>query len=223
MKRIDGIVGNADDDPELADRIDAHDERGTLERVALDASDRKKSRLRVETDAGTDLGILVDRPELRAGDVLAVDDERAIVVAFRSREAFVIELPEPTERTLAAAIELGHRIGNQHWDVAVHDGAVYVPVEADRHIIENVVSEYLPADAETRYEEVDAELFLEDDDGGGHTLGSDHSHGEDGHSHTHEEGGHSHSHDEGEHSHNHAADHGHHHADHNHDHEGNDE
>lgn len=208
MKRIDGIVGNAFDDPELADRIDAHDERGTLEHVVLDASDRKKSRLRVETDAGTDLGILVDRPELRAGDVLAVDDERAIVVAFRSREAFVIELPEPTEGTLAAAIELGHRIGNQHWDVAVRDGAVYVPVEADRHIIENVVSEYLPAAAETRYEEVDAELFLEDDDGGGHTLGSDHSHGDD-HGHTHGD----HSHDEGEHSHSH-ADHEHHHADH---------
>lgn len=164
MKRIDSIRGNIGNDPDLADRIQRHERAGTLERVVLDASERKKSRLRVETDAGTDLGILVDQPELHVGDVVLLEDTRAVVVAFRSREAFVVELPEPTGETLAVAVELGHRIGNQHWDIAVSNGELYVPVEADRHIIESVIGEYVPPGATTRYEEVDAELFFDEND-----------------------------------------------------------
>jgi len=212
MKRVDGIVGNVHTDPELAAKIESHEDAGTLERVVLETGDRRKSRLRVETDAGTDLGILVDQPELSAGDVLFVDDDHAAVIEFEEIEAFVVELPEATESTLLSAVELGHRIGNQHWDVAVEAGAVYIPVEADRSIIESVLGEYLPAGAETRYEVVEAERFVDGetmDHGHGdhsHGPGSDHDHshgsGSD-HSHSHGDGpDHSHSHDhDGGHSH----------------------
>ncbi|MFO7925303.1 MAG: urease accessory protein UreE [Halobacteriota archaeon] len=175
MRRVDGVVGNVHDDADLAARIDDHEDAGTLERVVLDGADRRKSRLRVETDSGTDLGILVDKPELTAGDVLVDESELAVVVAFEPREAFVIELPEPSDGSLAAAIELGHRIGNQHWGVAVEDDIVHVPVAADRRIIESVLGEYLPAGATTRYETVNAALFVE----GG--TGDDHGHGGPGH------------------------------------------
>jgi len=212
MKRVDGIVGNVHTDPELAAKIESHEDAGTLERVVLETGDRRKSRLRVETDAGTDLGILVDQPELSAGDVLFVGDDHAAVIEFEEIEAFVVELPEATDETLLAAVELGHRIGNQHWDVAVEAGAVYIPVEADKSIIESVLGEYLPAGTETRYEVVDAERFVDGetmDHGHGdhsHGPGSDHDHshgsGSD-HSHNHRDGpDHSHSHDhDGGHSH----------------------
>ncbi len=203
MKRVDGIVGNIHTDAELAAEIEAHDERGTLERVVLDTGDRRKSRLRVETDAGTDLGILVDQPELSAGDVLFVDDDHAAVIEFEEIEAFVIELPEATDATLLAAVELGHRIGNQHWDVAAEAGAVYIPVEADRSIIESVLGEYLPAGAETHYEVVDAERFVD-----GETMDHDHSHGDDD-SHSHDHADHDHSHDDANHSHDHEGGHSH--------------
>lgn len=199
MRRIDGVVGNRHEDPELEERIAAHERAGTLERVVLEATERKKSRLRVETDAGTDLGILVDRPELREGDVLFVEDDRAAVVTFESREAYVIELPEPSRDAMAAAVELGHRIGNQHWDVAVEGGRVYVPVEADRHVLEDVVGEYVPDGAATSYEEVDATLFVDGNDrGGGH--GYDHEHPDHDHAHADHDHSHSHGHD---HSHEH--------------------
>ncbi|WP_299233500.1 urease accessory protein UreE [Natronomonas sp.] len=162
MRRIDGVVGNRSDDPELDDRIRAHERAGTLETVRIDADERKKSRLRVETDAGSDLGIVVGE-ELRSGDVLFLNDERAAVVAFETREALVVELPDPSGAATAAAVELGHRIGNQHWDVAVEDGAVYVPVAVDRQILEDVLWPYLPPGAATRYEDVEAELFVEDE------------------------------------------------------------
>ena len=200
MKRVDSIVGNIHTDPDLAAEITGHEENGTLERVVLDTSDRRKSRLRVETDAGSDLGILVDQPELSAGDILFVEDDHAAIIEFEEIEAFVIELPAATDSTLMAAVELGHRIGNQHWDVAVEAGTVYVPVEADKSIIEAVLGEYLPAGAETRYEIVAAERFVDGeshadhdhthDDAADHSHDHDHSHdGRPDHSHSHDHNG----------------------------------
>ena len=181
MRRIDGVVGNRREDPELDERISAREREGTLERVVIDAEERKKSRLRVETDAGTDLGIVVDRPELRSGDVLFVDEEGAAVVTFDKRDAYVIELPDSGTGTSAAAVELGHRIGNQHWDVAVEGGSVYVPLEAEQRILEDVLGPYLPEGSATGYETVDAELFV-DGPSAGHGTGR-HDHGDADHAH----------------------------------------
>jgi len=208
MRRVEGVLGNATDDDGLAARIDAHDEAGTLERVVLAAGERKKSRLRVETDAGTELGVVVDRPELRPGDVLMLEEDRAVVVALAPREALVVSLPAPTPETLAAAVELGHRVGNQHWDLAVRDGTVYIPVDADRRIVEDVVAEHLPPGAETSYDTVDAALWLDgaagDASEDGHAHDGDHGHGTAPH-HSHGEG-HSHGEHGQERGHGHAAD-----------------
>jgi len=188
MRRVDGVVGNADADADLADAIAAHERAGTLERVVLDEAQRKRSRFRTTTEAGTDLGVLVDRPELRPDDVLVLDDDLAVVVAFERREALVVELPSGT--ATAAAVELGHRIGNQHWDVAVEAGTLYVPRTADRSIIEGTLDPYLPEGATTRYETVDAELFAEAS-GPGHAGGDhSHAHAEADHDHAHEAGDH---------------------------------
>ena len=204
MRRIDGVVGNRRDDPDLDGRIAAHEEAGTLEVVRIESGERKKSRLRVETDAGTDLGIVVGDDELRSGDVLFADDDAAAVVAFETRTAFVVELPDAA--ALGAAVEFGHRIGNQHWDVAVEGGAVYVPLDVERRILEDVLGPYVPEGATTRYEEVEAELFVDDGDGpigGDEEHGHEHSHGEGGHEHSHGEGGHEHSHGKDTHAHSH--------------------
>ena len=212
MRRVDGVVGNADADPDLADAIAAHRRAGTLETVVLDDTQRKRSRFRTTTESGTDLGVLVDRPELSPDDVLVLDDDLAVVVAFERREAFVVDLPSETET--GTAIELGHRIGNQHWDVAIDDGTLYVPREADRSIIEETLGPYLPEGATIRYETVDAELFVDGEGGPG--LGHSHGAGGGGHDHaggqTHAHGasGHTHAnHDHTEHGHSdHTQEHG---------------
>lgn len=205
MEQIDQIIGNRRDDPALADRLDGHEAQGTLERVVIAADQRKKSRLRVETDAGTDLGLVLDSP-LRSGDILALGDDRAIVVEFEPAEAAVIDLPEPTSETLATAVELGHRVGNQHWDLTVQDGTVYIPVAADRRIIENVLAESLPAGTAIRYEAVDAGVWVDEPDEANHR--GDHAHAEQSH-------GADHSHDA---EHAHGPDHSHSATTHDHDH-----
>ncbi|PGF13991.1 urease accessory protein UreE [Natrinema sp. CBA1119] len=204
MERIDGIVGNVHADDDLAALYAGHESAGTLERVVIDADDRRRSRFRATTDAGTDVGVVVDKAAVSAGDVLLVEDDRLIVVAFEPRDALVVSLPDATAERLEAAVELGHRIGNQHWDLAIDDGDVYVPLEADRHIVERVVADVVPG-SDVRETTVEADLFvtdLEDADPGGargvdHGSEQGHEHGpEHGHGHgTEHEHGHSHDHD----------------------------
>ena len=200
MLRIDTVLGNVHEDESLAEEADRHEERGTLERVVIGADERKKSRLRVTTDAGTDLGIVVDRPELAAGDVLYRDDDRMIVVAIEPREAFAVELP--ADASPAAAAELGHRVGNQHWDLATEGRTLYVSMDADRRIVEDVLADSLPDDAQIGVETVDPVLFVDDRTGGSRGDGDlahadhDHSHADHGHDH-------SHGHDHGDHGHSH--------------------
>ena len=203
MERVDGVVGNVHADDELAALRDDHAANGTLERVVIDADDRRRSRFRATTDAGTDVGVVLDRPAVSAGDVLLVDDEHMIVLAFEPREALAVELPEPTADATEAAVELGHRIGNQHWDLAVEEGVVYVPLEADRHIVERVVADVVPG-SEVRETTVEADLFVTELEGGGTDYEHEHSHGE-GPDHVHSAG---HGDDHG-HDHSHASDHTH--------------
>lgn len=177
MELIDGVLGNVNDDESVARRIHDHDSAGTLERVTIEAGERRRSRLRVETDAGTDLGLVPDR-ELRSGDVLVLEQDRAVVVEFESREAAVIPLPEATRESLVQMSKLGHRIGNQHWDLAVDDGRLYVPVAADRHIVEDVLGPHIPRDAEISYADVDAGLWID-----GHADRSEHDHSHQDHEH----------------------------------------
>lgn len=211
MERIDGIVGNVHADDDLAALYDDHESAGTLERVVIDAGDRRRSRFRATTDAGTDVGVIVDRAAVSTGDVLLVEDDRLIVVAFEPRDALVVSLPDATAEALEAAVKLGHRIGNQHWDLAIDEGAVYVPLEADRHIVERVVADVVPG-SEIDETTVEADRFvtdLEDADPGGahgvdHGSGNGYDHGADhGHSHDH---GADHDHEHG-HGHDHTPDH----------------
>ncbi|APW99494.1 urease accessory protein UreE [Halobiforma lacisalsi AJ5] len=218
MERIDGIVGNVHADDDLVAARDAHDERGTLERVVVDADERRRSRFRATTDAGTDVGVVVDRAAVSAGDVLHLTDERMIVVAFEPRDALAVDLPRATDERLEAAIELGHRIGNQHWDLAVEDGVAYVPLAADRHIVERVVSDVVPGSTVSETT-VEADLFVTDADGAkaGHGHGGGHEHG---HEHTHDHD-HSSTHDHdhsGTHDHDHSSTHDHGDGDHSHTH-----
>ncbi|NGM68955.1 urease accessory protein UreE [Natronolimnobius sp. AArcel1] len=211
MEQIDGIVGNVHADAELAALRAEHADAGTLERVVIDAGRRRRSRFREMTDAGTDVGVVVDSAAISAGDVLLVDDERMIVVAFEPREALAVTLPEATPQTLEAAVELGHRVGNQHWDLAVEDGIAYVPLEADQHIVERVVTDVIPG-ASVEAVTVEAELFVSD---GAETV-PDHEHEHGGADHAHGDGGHSHTHGHGDHSHSHEHEHAHGDADHSH-------
>ncbi|WP_459192856.1 urease accessory protein UreE [Halosimplex sp. J119] len=182
------FVGTLDDDA-VAERVDAGDPLI----VAVDETERRRSRFRTTADDGTDLGVVVAR-ELRDGDVLSTGD-RLVVVSLEAIEAMAIDfggVAAPDRAAVTTALELGHAVGNRHWDLAVEGERAYLPLADSRERMEATVEPHLPDGATIEYDEVPPTLF-DKGDGADHS----HSHGEDGHAHSHGEGDHSHSHDHG--------------------------
>jgi urease accessory protein len=201
MLVVESVLGNVETDPELADRYEARPET-EIERVVLDERERRRSRVRTATDAGTEVGIVVDGDhDLAPGDVLVDDAERLVVVTFEDREALVVsfEGDRASTETLVRMAELGYRVGNRHWDLAVRDDEVLVALGTDSSHKVREITDALPSGARTWRETVDPTLF---DDAGGHGAGGDgddhtHGHGDHVHSqagHTHGEGGQDHDH-----------------------------
>jgi len=178
------IIGNVEDDADLRRSVEARPD-AEVERVVLDERERRRSRIRTTTDAGTEIGVVVeDERGLRPGDVL-VDDERVVLVEFADREALVVEFADGDAVAMARAAELGHAVGNRHRDLAIRDGEALIALDTDADRTVEEVTGMLPPGAETRRELVDPTLF---DDGGT----ADHDHGGDGHAHDHGGAGHTH-------------------------------
>jgi urease accessory protein len=195
------VLGNIEEDPHATRYAERPETE--IERVVLDDRERRRSRVRTTTEAGTDIGIVVDRNQpLLPGDVLVDDSERMVVVTFEDRDALVItfEGTEFSTDVLVQLTQLGYQVGNRHWDLAVRDDEVLVALGTDSTQKIREVTAALPSDAQTHREAVDPTLF---DGTPGHGSGQS-----DGHTHDHNGHAHDHSHDHADH-----ADH----ADHSHD------
>jgi len=189
MLVADSYLGHRDD-AALTERLAGADPL----RVVLSDTDRQRSRVRTETTDGRDLGV-VAAEDLADGDVLETDDGHLVVVELARIDALVLPIDDagvsPT-----AALELGHALGNRHWDLAMREGEALFPVTDSRERMIEFVTDHLPEGVETRFESVPPTTFDDDAHGGDHA----HGHG-DGHSHGHDDGGHSHARDDHSHSH----------------------
>jgi urease accessory protein len=183
MRIADSYLGHRED-PAVEERLAAADPVT----VVLSDTDRQRSRVRTETDDGRDLGVIVPQ-DLGDGDVLQADDGTLVIVELARIDALVLDL-DGSGLTPTAALELGHALGNRHWDLALRDGEALFPVPDSRERMDAIVRTELPAAVDHRYEAVPPTLFDADSPSSDH----DHSHG-DGHDHSHGgSGGHSHSH-----------------------------
>jgi urease accessory protein len=164
----DSYVGHRDD-PDVASRLG--DDPTT---VVLSDTDRQRSRVRTETTDDRDLGIVVAR-DLADGDVLEADGE-LVVVELAAVDTLVLDIEDVPATD---ALELGHALGNRHWDLALRDSDALFPVPDTRERMRDEVADELPNGVEIRFETVPPTLF----DDGGDNSHSDHAHGPDGHSH----------------------------------------
>ncbi|MEM4780955.1 MAG: urease accessory protein UreE [Halalkalicoccus sp.] len=178
------VLGNVG---EMADEREAHEDRGTFETVTVSERERSRSRFKTELADGTELGVVLGDRELSPGDVLVETDDRMVVVEFERREALVVSTPEMGWK---AALELGHHMGNQHWELAIRGEELLLPVVGERRLMERTLREKLPDGATIGVERVDPESFDAEgghgDHGHAHGTGSDHggshdhAHGEQG-------------------------------------------
>lgn len=98
------VLGNVYEDAARYEGL--HRERVTLPIAGLAARIQ-----RLTTDHGRELGIRLAKgaPDLRDGDVLALEDDNAIVVQVEPSDVLVIA---PT--TIGEALFAGHSLGNRH-------------------------------------------------------------------------------------------------------------
>jgi urease accessory protein len=226
MLVADEYLGHRDD-PAVAARLSPADGSGDdqiaaegVHRVVLSETDRRRSRVRTETAAGRDLGVLVAR-DLADGDVLATRDGDLVVVSLATVDALVCDFSAASVSTMAA-LRLGHALGNRHWELAVRGEEALFPVPDTRERAAATVEPLVPPAVAVRFEAVSPAVFDEPSaSGAGHgsDVGAGHGHSHDaaaghGHSHSHrDEDGHSHASDRVPHDDTHDHDHDHNHAD----------
>ena len=179
MRVADTYVGKRSDEA-VAARL----AREGFETITVDEAERRRSRFRTQTEAGTALGVTVGR-ELTAGDVLAAED-LLVVVELEPVEAMVVDLGD-AGGSLTGAVALGHAVGNRHWDLVVEGVRAYVPVVEDRERMARAVDPLLPDGVTVDYVSVSPALFdgTTPDHG---SSGTDSRRGE--HAHAHDADGH---------------------------------
>ncbi|MBV0924021.1 urease accessory protein UreE [Halomicroarcula limicola] len=190
MRVADSYLGHREDSA-VTDRLADADPL----RVVLSDTDRRRSRLRTETTDGEDIGIVVAR-DLADGDVLETDDGALVEVELAAIDALVLDFAD-ADVSATTALELGHALGNRHWDLAVRGEEALFPVPDTRERMDAAVADLLPEGVTTRYERAPPTTF---DDGGDRRHGDGHAHGHGDHTHSHPHG----SHDSADHEHGHA-------------------
>lgn len=177
VRVIDGVEGNVGADPDLAAARDRHRERGTLERLQIDDTQRRRSRFRASTDAGRELGVVARGTEpLAPGDVL-LEEAVMIVVELAEIPTLAVRFSADTDPTTAAVV--GHAAGNRHWDLAVDSGTVHVPAGSDPDARRETLEEILPESAAIERAAVSPSAF--DEAAGRQNAGHDvdHTHHDD--------------------------------------------
>ncbi len=102
------------------------DEQRRVERVALGWEDRLRSRQRVRTDTGTELGVKLPTGQpLKENDILFEDEERVVVVAAIPEDVLVLYAESGTDMG-----RLCYQVGNRHAPICVQDGRVLTPYDS---------------------------------------------------------------------------------------------
>ncbi len=147
MLIVDQVVGNRHEDAMLDRDCERAAADGALEVVSLPFHDAQRGRMRLTTDAGTEVGVALGRGiRLRDGDVLYrnSDGTQVITVAVAPSEALSIRLVSgiDSDKLFELGVRVGHVLGNQHWPIRLSEGRVLVPVSVDRTVMETVLRTY---------------------------------------------------------------------------------
>ncbi|MFJ8236038.1 urease accessory protein UreE [Ureibacillus sp. NPDC094379] len=125
---IESIVTNIDEMPmeELSKRH--------KEKVYLESSDLVKRIQKVKTDHGKELGIRLRNPrDLKAGDVLFMDDKNMIIVDVLSDDLLVI-----SPRSLQEMGTIAHQLGNRHLPAQFEEDDMLVQYD---YLVEELLQE----------------------------------------------------------------------------------
>jgi len=143
MLHLSHRLGNIHTNPELRSDVEQQRAMDTLDEVTIEESAARKSRLRLHTVKGQELGLIMPRGvELQDGDVFALAEDASTVLIHIALQEVMVLTPREylhAQERWQWAVRLGHVLGNQHWAVAVIGEQILTPVTVDRAVMETVL------------------------------------------------------------------------------------
>jgi urease accessory protein len=145
MLLINSILGNAHNDSNLKKKIENATQNHTLKQLILSRSDMEKSRLRTETDDGTEVGLSLEPgTTLDHGDVLEIDSN--LILIQQLPEKIISVKVTDDHHSSSILVQLGHIIGNRHRPLSItSNGSVLFPIhdENEVELFEKLFSEII--------------------------------------------------------------------------------
>jgi urease accessory protein len=143
MLHLSFRLGNVHINSEFKDQTLQWQKAGLLDEMTIEERDARKSRLRLHTAKGRDIGVTLPRGSaIEDGDVFAVEEDGSRVLVHIALQEVMVLTPRETlvsHERWAWAVRLGHVLGNQHWPVAVVGEQILTPVTVDRAVMETVL------------------------------------------------------------------------------------
>ena len=145
MLVVDSILGNAYDQNNLSQKIENAKQNQTLKRLFLSRPQMEKSRLRAETEDGTEIGLALEPGTvLHNGDVLEINSN--LIVIHQLPEKIIRVTINENHWSPNLLVNLGHIIGNRHRPISItSDGCIMFPIhdEDEVELFEQLFSEII--------------------------------------------------------------------------------
>lgn len=111
-----------------------------FERIQVSRFELEKSRIRKQTNRGTDVGLALNEGKaLHHGDILT-NNEKFFVVEQLPEKVIAVRIKDANRPELL--VLLGHIIGNRHRPISIKNETIYFPIQADSEleVFENLFS-----------------------------------------------------------------------------------
>lgn len=132
MLTITSVAGNIFHDKDLMNKFKQMESQKRCERVKISRLELERGRIRKKTDLGTDVGLVLDS-RLYHGDVLLYDQEKFIMVEQLPEKVISIKITSLKDDP-AGLLTFGHIIGNRHKPIAINNGTLLFPIQADSEV-----------------------------------------------------------------------------------------
>ena len=134
MLIVDSILGNSYDGNNISEKIQSAKENQTLKRLFLSRPQMEKSRLRAETEDGTEIGLSLEPGTvLHNGDVLEINSN--LIIIHQLPEKVIRVTFNENNRSPNLLIQLGHIIGNRHRPISIaSDGCIMFPIHDEDEV-----------------------------------------------------------------------------------------
>ena len=145
MLVADSILGNAYEKSDISQKIDIAKENQTLKRLFLSRTQMEKSRLRTETEDGTEIGLSLEPGTiLHNGDVLEINSK--LIIIHQLPEKIIRVIINENHMSPNLLIQLAHIIGNRHRPISIaSDECIVFPIhdESEVELFEQLFSDII--------------------------------------------------------------------------------